>query len=54
MYISCHQVGHGCQSECTGLSDVAVETSDLCRGKYGPAVHEMGWCTGCVTTHNDE
>jgi hypothetical protein len=26
----------------------------LCPGKYVPAVHEIGWYTGCITTHNDE
>jgi hypothetical protein len=38
----------------TGLTDVAVETSHLCAGKYITAVCDSGWYIGCVTAHNDE
>jgi hypothetical protein len=54
LYISCHQVGHGYQSECTELTGVAVETIYLCPGKYVAAVHEIGWYTECITTYNNE
>jgi hypothetical protein len=40
----------------TGLSltDVAVETSQLCPGKYVAAVYDNDWYFRCIIAHNDE
>jgi hypothetical protein len=35
------------------LTDVAVEISQLCPGKYVAAVYDNDWYIRCITAHND-
>jgi hypothetical protein len=37
----------------TGLTNVAVETSHLCPGRY-VAVYDNDWYIRCIIAHNDE
>jgi hypothetical protein len=38
----------------SGLTDVAVETSQLYPRKYVADVYDSGWYIGCIIAHNDE
>jgi hypothetical protein len=44
----------GTKVSVTGLTDVAVQTSQPCSGKYVAAVYDNDWYSGCIIAHNDE
>jgi hypothetical protein len=38
----------GTKASITGLTDVAVQTSQLCSGKYVAAIYNNDWYIGCI------
>jgi hypothetical protein len=44
----------GTKVSVTGLTDVAVQTSQLCPGKYVAAAYDNDWYIGCIIAYNDE
>jgi hypothetical protein len=44
----------GTKMSVTDLSDVAVDTSQLCSRKYVTAVYDNDLYIRCITVHNDE
>jgi hypothetical protein len=44
----------GTKVSVTGLTNVSVQTSQLCPGKYVAAVYDNDWYIGSIIMHNDE
>jgi hypothetical protein len=52
-FLSSDKEDMGTKVSVTGLTDVAVQTSLLCPGKY-VAVYDNDWHIGCIIAHNNE
>jgi hypothetical protein len=53
-FLSSDKEGMGTKVSVTSLTDIAVQTSQLCPGKYVAAAYNNDWYIGCITAHTDE